>query len=175
MSRFYEVPKKEKETPAAYDDRTWRERLHYDEQGMVYINNMAFKWCITDAARMLGMKVPGRNRATFTNFFTSGTLVLEGMKLGIHKDKVAKERLFVPANGKHGSGTRVWRNFPRIDEWHGEVTVYILNRMITRDVFEEHLIEAGRFIGLGRFRPQVGGFYGRFAMDGKIDWMEEGE
>src|SRR5215471_1810429 len=162
MSRYYEEPKKDKETPAAYDERTWRERLHYDEQGMVFINPMAFKWCVTDAAQLGGKKVEGRRGATYAKFFMSGILVLEGMPLGIHKDSVPTERLFVPANGKHGSGVRVWRHFPRIDEWKGEVTIHILNRTITKEVFEEHLHEAGKFVGLGRFRPQTGGFYGRF-------------
>jgi hypothetical protein len=31
------------------------------------------------------------------------------------------------------------------------------------------LEEAGKFIGLGRFRPQNGGFYGRFAV-AKVVW-----
>jgi hypothetical protein len=29
-------------------------------------------------------------------------------------------------------------------------------------VFEHHLHEAGKFIGIGRFRPRNNGFYGRF-------------
>lgn len=167
MSRYYEVEKKSKETPAAYDERTWRERLHYHEDsGLVFVNPMAWKWCITDSASLLGKRVPGRGTATYAKFFMSGILVTDGMELNVHKDSIPHERLFVPANGKHGSGTRVWRNFPAIYPWSGAVTFQIINRTITRDVFEEHLGEAGQYIGIGRFRPQVGGFYGRFMVEG---------
>lgn len=176
FSRYYEAPKKEKETPLAYDERTWRERLHYDDKGMVFIPKMALKWCLTDAAQMLGMKVVGRGRATFTSIFTSGILVLDDMPLGLPKDKIQSERLFVPSNGKRGSGTRVWRTFPLVPHpWKVDCRVYVLNKLITREIFAEHLAEAGRFIGLGRFRPQRGGFYGRFALDGKLKWTEEKE
>ena len=48
---------------------------------------------------------------------------------------------------------------------------YILDDTITEDVFKEHLEEAGKFIGIGRFRPRNNGFYGRFAVD-KIEWSE---
>ena len=33
---------------------------------------------------------------------------------------------------------------------------------ITLSVFRKHLEEAGKFIGIGRFRPRNNGFYGRF-------------
>jgi len=42
------------------------------------------------------------------------------------------------------------------------VTFYILDEIITKEVFERTLTMAGQFIGIGRFRPQNNGFYGRF-------------
>ena len=44
-------------------------------------------------------------------------------------------------------------------------------KVYSGDVFEDHLKEAGNFIGVGRFRPRMNGFYGRFKVD-KIDWSE---
>jgi hypothetical protein len=173
MSRYYTLPEKlPKEAPDDYEKRTWRERLHYDDKGMVYVPNMALKWCLTDGAKFLGMKIPGKGRATFAKHFEAGILCLSGIPLGIHKDKIQGEVFFVPADGKHGSGSRVLKTFPVIPQWQGSVDVHVLDRVITKDVFEEHLREAGRFIGFGRFRPQRGGFYGRFAV-GAIKFSEE--
>ena len=171
--RHYTTPEKlPKESADAYDKRTWRERMHYDEQGMVFIPNMAFKWMMTDISKFLGNKIPGKRNATYGKHFESGILVLEGMPLGIDRMDVIGETLFVPADGKHGSGSRVDRIFPLIPEWKGKVTFYILDRVITREVFEEHLTEAGRFMGLGRWRPQRGGTYGRFKVV-KVIWSED--
>src|SRR5262245_10234253 len=173
MSRHYiDPPKGKKESPADYDERTWRERLHYDAEENVFLNNMAFKWCISDSARLLGMKIPGKGVATYSKYFDSGILVLQGMMLGLKKNDVTPEKLFVPADGKHGSGKRVWRTFPLIPAWSGTVQFIILNRIITPEVFQEHLEEAGRFIGLGRFRPQRGGYYGRFSVK-NIEFTED--
>jgi hypothetical protein len=51
------------------------------------------------------------------------------------------------------------------------VEFLVLDETITQDVFAEHLTEAGRFIGIGRFRPRSNGYYGRFTVE-KLDWAE---
>jgi hypothetical protein len=38
------------------------------------------------------------------------------------------------------------------------------NRNRTGEVLEEHLMQAGQFIGVGSFRPQNRGIYGRFKL-----------
>ena len=58
-----------------------------------------------------------------------------------------------------------------IPSWNGVATVYILDETVTKDVFEKHVKEAGRFIGMGRFRPKNNGFYGRFKPT-KFEWKE---
>ena len=68
--------------------------------------------------------------------------------------------------------TRCQKCFPKITKWSGEITFYILDETITQDVFEEHLAEAGNFIGIGRFRPRNNGYYGRFKVD-KVDWSTQ--
>lgn len=73
------------------------------------------------------------------------------------------------ADGKRGSGTRVPRTFPVIRQWHGKALFYVLDETITREVFQRYLEEAGKFIGVGRFRPRNGGFYGRFEVK-SLDW-----
>jgi hypothetical protein len=44
-----------------------------------------------------------------------------------------------------------------------------LDETITEEVFKLHLEESGKFIGIGRFRPQNNGFYGRFKVN-EIVW-----
>lgn len=171
QSRKHNAPKLDKESHEAYDKRTWREKCTYDDKGIIHIPQMAFKFCLDRAAAMLGLKVKEKGQSTWKKHFVSGVLVLESMSTGIHKDKVASQTLSVHANGQRGSGKRVDRTFPLIPEWSGKVTFHILDDTITEEIFEQHLREAGNLVGVGRFRPENGGYYGRFAVV-KIEWRE---
>lgn len=171
QSRSYdfEVPKLERERSDDYEARTWRHKCHTGADGRVFIPPMAFKMALDTAAKMLGRQIPGKGKATFTKFFLSGVLVMEPLVLPLSRDEVACDRIFANADGVRGSGKRVWRLFPRVEEWQGDVAFHVLAPEIGREVFTEHLVQAGAFVGIGRFRPQSGGFYGRFKVD-KVDW-----
>lgn len=171
QSRHYEVAKLDKERPNDFEERTWRERVHADGDGWIFIPPMAFKNCLSEIAKYLGEQIPGKGKSTFTKHFESGVLVLEGLRLNVRKDDVQGEWLFVPADGKRGSGTRVRKCFPVIPEWSGDVTFHVLDDTITRDVFAHHLDQAGKFIGIGRFRPRNNGYYGRFEVK-NIQWAD---
>lgn len=171
QSRSYsqEVEKLPRETHDAYEARTWRNKCHTGPDGKVFIPPMAFKMCLDNAASMLGRQIPGKGKSTYTKFFLSGVLVMEPIVLPMTKEDVSQDRVYCNADGKRGSGKRVWRNFPRIDSWEAAVPFHVLADEITPDVFEEHLRQAGAFVGIGRFRPQSGGFYGRFEVK-KVVW-----
>lgn len=172
QSKYHETPKLNKELPDAYRDRTWREHLHYDREGQVYIPPMTFKNCLTEAAKFLGIQIPGKGKATYTKHFEAGILVIEPAYLGLHKDQVEPEHLFLPSDGVRGSGKRVQKTYPLIrTPWRCVVQFHIQDDLITEDVFRYHLDQAGTFIGIGRFRPRNNGFYGRFRVVG-LNWIE---
>jgi hypothetical protein len=171
QSRHYDVDKKQGESHKDHEARTWRERMHADESGNVFIPPMAFKNIMSEIAAFLGMKIPGKRQATYRKHFEAGILVMEPVMLGLKKENVPGEWLFVPSDGKRGGGSRVDKCFPVMHEWAAEVRFYILDETVLQTmpdskmtVFEHHLREAGSFIGIGRFRPRNNGFYGRFAV-----------
>jgi len=143
--------------------------------GQVCIPNMAFVRGLHAVATMLGHQIPGRGKNTYTKHFKGGVsvfdvpLLTKNGKEPILVDDVEGIRYFVPSDGRSGGGRRVWRRFPEIPQWQTSVQFVIMDETITRDVFEEHLYEAGRFIGIGRFRPQNGGWFGRFTPT-KFSW-----
>ena len=169
QSRHYVVDKLEKESAADYEKRTWRNRMHVDEKGEVYIPPTAFKNCLAEAAKYLGIQIPGKGKSTYTKHFEAGVMVVDAVPLGVKGEDVQGLWLFVPADGKRGSGKRVDKCFPVIQSWQAEVTFYVLDETITESVFKQHLEEAGKFIGLGFFRPRNNGFYGRFEVE-KVKW-----
>ena len=163
QSRYHETPKIDSKEPFEdYEARTWRNRLHVNEKGFVFIPPMQFKECLAEASKFLSEKIPGKRNSTYTKHFLAGILVTDALTLPTKKEDVPGETLFLNADGKKGSGTRVKRIMPCIQNWKGDVTFYVLDDTIGKEVFEHHLREAGNFIGIGRFRPRNGGFYGRF-------------
>lgn len=161
-----EVPKQPKEGADDYEKRTWRNRLHINKNGEVLIPPFAFKNCLDESAKFLSKQIPGKGKATYTKHFQSGVLVLEPLNLGVKAEEVRGEWRFVPADGVPGSGKRVHKCFPVIDEWGGKVTFHVLDETITEDVLREHLEQAGLFIGVGSFRARNRGIWGRFEVVG---------
>ncbi len=186
QSRFHETEEFEKEGKDAYEKRTWAERLHYDRiTNEVFIPPMAFKNCLTECAKFLGVQIPGKGKSTYTKHFEAGVLVTDPVTLAtvkdgngsgpivvaIKKEDAIGETFFVPVDGVRGSGKRVKKTFPMIASWNGTLVAYILDDTITKDVFLRHLEQAGQFIGVGRFRPRNNGFYGRFDVV-SLDWQD---
>ncbi len=172
QSRPIATPRKSKETFEDHEKRVWRERMHVNAAGEVFIPPMAFKNCLSEAAKFLSIQIPGKGKATYTKHIEAGVLVVEGMSLGVNADDVEGEWLFLPSDGKRGGGKRVWKCYPKITQWAGEVTFHILDETITEDVFKRILDGAGSFIGIGRFRPRNNGFYGRFRAE-SVQWHED--
>ena len=167
-SRMHFVEKEPKESHDSYEKRTWREKAHYDEHGVAYIPPMAFKGCITNAARMLSIPIPGRGKSLYTKHFLSGIMVTDCLSLKTKREDVQPQWLSMDGQGRKG-GMGVMRAFPHFDKWEGTIKVHVLDDTITPEVFERVLREAGNFVGVGQFRPEKGGYFGRFSVE-EIKW-----
>src|SRR5690606_26497400 len=169
QSRPYNVEPLEGESKDEYEKRTWRNRCHVTKDGNIFIPPMAFKEAIAEAAKYSGDKIAGKRNATWTKHFVAGVMVQEGPVLPIKAAEVDGTWLYLNADGKKGGGTRVWRCMPTIPEWEATVTYYVIDDIITKDAFEKHLELSGKLIGIGQFRPQKGGYAGRFSVEG-VEW-----
>lgn len=164
FSRYHGAARLSGESDADYEERTWRERLHSTADGNVLIPLFAFKNALDAAAKYEGRKIPGRRNATYTKHVQSGVMVESAVVLPIKKKDVRGEWRFVPADGMPGGAKRVMKCFPVIPEWHAEVSFAVLDETVTRDILEEFLEIAGSFIGIGSFRPENRGIWGRFRL-----------
>jgi len=171
QSRMHDTPKLEKERPDEYELRTWRAKAHV-ENGEIYIPPMGFKQALDTAAKRLGLQIPGKGKSTYTKHFLSGVLVMDKLMTGHQIADCTGDWINANSDGVRGSGKRVKRCFPTIPNWAGDIPFYILDDVIDKSVFERALSEAGSFIGIGRFRPENGGFYGRFEVTG-MRWTEQ--
>jgi hypothetical protein len=156
----------------AFDKRMWREKAHVDRDGFVIIPFMSFKKCLSEAVRLTPRKIKGRGAQTYGGQFKGGVLLTEPLRLPLKRDDLRGETFSCSATGDaRGVGGRVMRTFPMIDTWGGDLTFYLTNPSIDDAIFEAYLREAGKFIGIGRFRPENGGVNGRFNVEA-MTWAE---
>lgn len=173
QSNFFQSEKKPKETHADFEQRCWREKIHQNKKGEVVIPPMTFKYSIDEAIRRLALQVPGEGKTRYTRYFEAGYFVVEAPTLGILAKDVEGEWIWASSTGKKGKdgGTRVRRCYPTIPDWSCEVQFAVLDDKIPESIFERGLESAGMFVGIGRFRPENQGYYGRFKVD-SIKWSE---
>ena len=139
--------------------------------GSVVIPNMALKQSLDSAGSFMNLKIRGKGQQTWTKTLKTGMLIPNPLILGIDPKTVRGEWIMANSNGKRGSGTRVKRCFPLMDQWETTASILIFNDAITEDIFTRCLETSGKYIGLGRFRPENGGTFGRFEIL-KVDWKK---
>ena len=60
FGKHHEEPHLSNEKDSAYEVRTYREKLHVNEAGEIYVPDMMFKKSLDAACRHKGEKIPGR-------------------------------------------------------------------------------------------------------------------
>jgi hypothetical protein len=79
------------------------------------------------------------------------------------------ETISATSSCRHGK--LVTRRFPVFDTWSGIASFTIKDDAITRQMFEDAIHTAGMVVGIGRFRPEKGGTYGRFRVT-RFEWED---
>jgi hypothetical protein len=174
QSRQHDEAKLDGENHEAYDVRTWRSKLSVSERDgapTVVIPAHGLHQSIASAAKYSKRQIPGQGKATWTAKFLSGITLMEDPALFIDPASVGSVTISANADGVRGSGKRVPRRFPILPQWETTFDVYILDPIITQEVFKEMVEIAGMFIGIGRFRPEKGGTNGRFRI-AKLVWED---
>ena len=174
FNRYIQSKKGTEELHSAFEERSWRERMHVNKDGNVFVPPGSIKNCLWDMAQWLGETVPGKSKMTYTKYFRAGIMTVEEMvvvdpKSGhpIKAADVQGVRVMVPANGKRGPGPRVEKIFPVIPEWKTTVFIDVLDVLLIDkiDKVKEYLELAGQTIGILFWRPINGGLYGRFTVE----------
>lgn len=175
QSHKHDEPKLEGEQPDAYDLRTWRHKMNTEiiaGKPTVVIPAFGLHSAITAGAQYSKKKIDGQRNATWTAKIKSGIAIMGAAPLGIDPDDVKCITLSVNADGKRGGASRVTRRFPQMPMgWSATFEVMILDPIITQALFTEMVEIAGLFIGVGQYRPEMGGSNGRFVIK-SIKWQD---
>ena len=165
QSREYasHVEKLDRESAYDFEIRTWMERAHIDSDGRVFHPGGAFKQALISASRYSGLQIKGQGKKTYTQKITSGLGVLGDLLTDKRREDMVRRDVFASAQGgKTKNEARVWKFFPTFEDWTAETTLVIYDTILTPELVRRFVEEAGRFIGIGVWRPENGGEYGRF-------------
>lgn len=159
---------KEGETPVVHEERTWKQRAHYNDKGKVIISGYIISSTLEPAAKLLGERVGGKKMGKGMSHFIRLIQIEGDIATNITQDDLEGHIAFVSANGALGGG-KVMRTYPKIPKWSGALTVVYptLGNVLSDDVVMKYLEIAGFYIGIGHWRPGAPsrGTYGRFSVE----------
>jgi len=103
----------------------------------------------------------GKGRASLQKTVAAG-LFIEELHIGLGTDTFVVDTRGVVIPATRG---RVERHRPRLDEWSGSFTVVYDEDLLSETNVKKILSDTGALVGLGDFRPERKGPYGRFSVE----------
>lgn len=175
FGKYHQTEKLNKESAEDYELRTWRNKCHTENDNCI-IPGIMIANCIRESAKYLNIQIKGKGKSTYTKHFDSGISLFDNINLNYKKEQLTEEEnmiaVHVPSDGMRGGTKRVMRYFPKFNSWQGTIKVYIGDDIITPDIFESVVINAGSLIGLGTWRPRNRGNNGRFELV-DMNWEDQ--
>ncbi len=123
-----------------------------------YLPGEHIKGALINAGAMVKSKV-GNARKSMKNI-VAGMFFVDEEKLPLPQEYEIDKRSVVNQNIKG----RVISIRPKWPEWSAEFTLSVDNDTITTETVTEIIENAGKYIGIGSFRPQCNGMFGRFEL-----------
>jgi hypothetical protein len=152
-------PRRRSEIPSPEQEA--REAL-YTDGDLIVVPSLNVKAMLRDAGR--NYKIPQR-RATFGAYIRAGIDIEPSPNIPLlnHKTnkpyRVSEKPWKVDVRPVVVQGNRILRARPRFDDWALEFKIVNLDPgLLKRDMIYKILVDAGRFYGLGDFRPEFGLF-----------------
>jgi len=102
-------------------------------------------------------QIPGQGKSTYKNLIGSGVVTIEPDMI-LHESQVWEPN----RQAVSVQQSRVVRTRPLLKKWLLSFTIVYDEGEIKKDVIKEILDYAGRRVGIGDFRPEKGGSFGKF-------------
>jgi len=128
--------------------------LYKDDRGGIYQPASHIEGALANAGR--SFKITGKRGATY------GKLV--GSTVEVWPDAIPHKQTAYEIDSRPVvvQRARVIRYRPRFDEWELDFTIRLLDEQLAMKTIKEILDHAGLYVGIGDFRPQRGGKFGKF-------------
>lgn len=130
----------------------WKQALYSDKKLGIYEPSEHIWGSMIKAA--VNFQIPGKGKKTYKDLIKSA-IIIEPDKIPLGKkepDEIDKRPVVI-------RGSRIVRQRPMMKEgWELSFTVNILDEQLPAEAVKRILEHAGRFVGIGDFRPRFGRF-----------------
>ena len=137
---------------------------YLDEKGKLYIPSANLFSCLIAAGKF---HKAGKNKVTTarSSLIPAGLAIIEPvLSLGTSVFEVDSRSVVIPA-----TGGRVMKHRARLDKWQLSFEIEVDTDVFSTKFIRELMDDAGKKIGLGDFRPDRKGLFGKFVVDA---WKE---
>jgi hypothetical protein len=147
-----EVPEtKSKRRTGTKDWKAQAESAKYaTEDGELYQPSVHIEQAMVRAAS--NFQIPSRGKKTYRDLIQAACVVEPDYIIHKHQDYEIDER---PVRVQRA---RVMRYRPKLNKWALDFTITVLDEQLPVEVVREILDHAGRFVGIGDYRPKFGRF-----------------
>lgn len=138
----------------------WRLALYYDEQIGPYIPTMNIRASLINGAKFNKLGKNVKRSTLVTSEFTE--LIYQGPRT---PDLLLKDGSFIDTRSVKVGQSRLMRNRPIFRQWSLAFELLFDETQIEKSDLMLAFQNAGKLIGIGDFRPECGGQFGRFAVN----------
>jgi hypothetical protein len=147
---------KSKKRTGAIEESDIEDKLYKDEKGKVQLPAVYLKNAITESAKQF--KIVGKNKATYSKIVGS-SVEIQPFYIDLDAGKYEIFRISVRNPMTNG---RMMRERPRFDKWLATFEIILNDNQIDVSVMNEILEHAGKYVGIGDWRPEKKGMFGKF-------------
>lgn len=138
----------------------WKKALYWDDKLGVIQPGVHIEAAMIKAA--VSFQIPGKGKKTYKDLFKSAVFVSpdyipHGLK-GSPEDLVKKGKITIDRRLVRVNNSGVERLRPLFKDWALEFTIEVHDDQISDDTVQQILEHAGRYVGIGDYRPKFGRF-----------------
>ena len=158
MNRFIDtqIDSKSKKRTGSLKESDVTDKLYLDD-GKPYIPSVYFRNCLIEAGKQF--KITGKGKSNFSKLI-GATVDIETGIIKI-KSKEGYDVFRISAVNPMTKG-RMMVSRPRFKDWSCKFTIVLNDDGIEPNTIKEILDHAGKYVGIGDWRPEKKGMYGKF-------------
>jgi hypothetical protein len=154
--RDVQIEGKSKKRTGAMAESEIEDKLYQDEKGKTLLPSVYLKNCIVEASKQF--KIVGKGKSTYSKLVASTVDIAPFM---IELDAGKYEVFRISAVNPMTRG-RMMTERPKYNKWEATFEIVLNDEQLDVSVINEILESAGKYVGIGDWRPQTKGMFGKF-------------